>query len=53
MMDTSSNYRLNPPVDHRMEGMASWVTFATGMDQVPTGSEQGIRYASEASEAKK
>lgn len=43
-------YRLNPPVDWRLEGMASWVTFSTGRDQVPTGSEQAMRYATEAVE---
>jgi hypothetical protein len=45
-------YRLNPPVDWRMEGMASWVTFATGMDQVSTGVETKMRYATEAVEEK-
>jgi len=40
-------YRLNPPVDWRLEGMASWVTFATGRDQVSTGSEITVRYGSE------
>ena len=40
-------YRLNPPVDWRLAGLASWVTFATGRDQVPTGSEARIRYATE------
>ena len=43
-------YRLNPPVDWRLEGMASWVTMAVGADQIRTGSEQGIRYATEAFE---
>ncbi len=41
-------FRLNPPVDWRLEGKASWVTFATGRDQVPTGSETTMRYATEA-----
>lgn len=39
--------RLNPPVDWRLEGAASWVTFALGHDQVPTGSEARPRYVSE------
>ena len=39
--------RLNPPVDWRLEEMASWVTLATGADQIPTGSEHGPRYAAE------
>lgn len=39
--------RLNPPVDWRLEGMASWVTLATGRDQIQTGSEREPRYASE------
>jgi hypothetical protein len=43
-------FRLNPPVDWRLEGMASWVTMAVGADQIRTGSEQGIRYATEAFE---
>ena len=41
-------YRLNPPVDWRMEGMASWVTYSVGMDQVHTGIETKIRYATDA-----
>lgn len=40
-------YRLNPPVDWRLEGMASFVTFSVGMDQIPTGSETKDRYAHE------
>jgi hypothetical protein len=44
--------RLNPPVDWRLEGMASWVTLSLGRDQTTTGVEQGIRYADEALEAK-
>jgi hypothetical protein len=39
--------RLNPPVDWRLEEMASWVTLALGRDQVTTGSETRPRYASE------
>ena len=39
--------RLNPPVDWRLEEMASWVTLATGRDQIQTGSDQEPRYASE------
>jgi hypothetical protein len=41
-------YRLNPPVDWRLKGQASWVTFAMGRDQITTGAEKGIRYATEA-----
>lgn len=44
--------RLNPPVDWRLHGMASWVTMPLGRDQITTGVEQGIRYADEALEAK-
>lgn len=40
-------YRLNPPVDWRLEGKASWVTLPLGKDQVPTGSETKVRYATE------
>jgi len=43
-------YRLNPPVDWQLQGMASWVTFAVGRDQVPTGTDTTIRYATEATE---
>ena len=39
--------RLNPPVDWRLEEMASWATLATGRDQVPTGSDTEPRYATE------
>jgi len=39
--------RLNPPVDWRLEGMASWVTYATGQDQVTTGADLKPRYADE------
>ena len=41
-------YRLNPPVDWRLEGQASWVTYAIGRDQIPTGTDATIRYADEA-----
>jgi hypothetical protein len=41
-------HRLNPPVDWRLEGQASWVTFVTGADQITTGSETEPRYAGEA-----
>ncbi len=37
--------RLNPPVDWQLQGMASWLTHATGRDQIPTGDEAEIRYA--------
>ncbi len=43
-------YRLNPPVDWRLHDMTSWVTFAVGLDQVPTGTDVKIRYADEALE---
>lgn len=36
--------RLNPPVDWQLEGEASWVTYATGRDQVPTGTDEAPRY---------
>jgi len=39
--------RLNPPVDWQLEGLASWVTFAIGRDQVATGTEDEPRYATE------
>lgn len=39
--------RLNPPVDWRLAGLSSWVTFALGRDQVRTGGEMGIRTARE------
>jgi len=41
-------YRLNPPVDWRLEGQASWVTYALERDLISTGSETGVRYATEA-----
>ena len=41
-------YRLNPPVDWRLEGQASWVTYALGRDIVPTGTDTTVRYATEA-----
>jgi hypothetical protein len=40
-------FRLNPPVDWRLQGMASWVTYATGQDQIATGSDLIPRYADE------
>ena len=46
-------YRLNPPVDWRLENMASWVTMPMGLDQVQTGVEKGIRYGDEVLEGKK
>jgi hypothetical protein len=46
-------YRLNPPVDWRLEGMSSWVTMSTKRDQVTTGVEQGYRYGDEVLEVKK
>lgn len=44
--------RLNPPVDWRLEGLASWVTYAVGRDQITTGTDKKIRYADEALEGK-
>ncbi len=41
-------FRLNPPVDWRLEGKASWVTFAMERDQITTGVETRMRYATEA-----
>ena len=40
--------RLNPPVDWRLEGQASWVTYSLGRDVVPTGTDVVVRYADEA-----
>jgi hypothetical protein len=40
--------RLNPPVDWRLKGQASWVTYSLGRDQIPTGTDTTIRYATEA-----
>ena len=37
--------RLNPPVDWRLEDLASWVTFATGRDQTTVGGKEGAVYA--------
>ena len=37
--------RLNQPVDWRLEGMSSYVTFATGRDQICTGNEAACPYA--------
>jgi hypothetical protein len=45
-------YRLNPPVDWRLGGMASWVTYSIGRDQIPTGTDVTVRRATEAVEAK-
>jgi hypothetical protein len=33
--------RLNPPVDWRLEDLASWVTFAMGRDQTTVGGTEG------------
>ncbi|MGQ9489126.1 MAG: methylenetetrahydrofolate reductase C-terminal domain-containing protein [Anaerolineae bacterium] len=41
-------FRLNPPVDWQLKGQASWVTFALGRDQITTGTDTTIRYATEA-----
>jgi len=43
----AEKHRLNPPVDWRLEGMASWATHALERDQIPTGSETLVRYATE------
>ena len=40
--------RLNPPIDWRLHGKASWVTMPLGRDQIPTGTDVTIRYADEA-----
>lgn len=40
-------YRLNPPVDWRLEHTSSWMTYSLGLDQVTTGSETTVRYATE------
>ncbi len=40
--------RLNPPVDWRLKGQASWVTYSLGADQIPTGTDVQVRYATEA-----
>jgi hypothetical protein len=40
--------RLNPPVDWRLEGQASWVTYSLGRDQITTGTDTTTRYATEA-----
>ena len=40
-------FRVNPPVDWQLEGMASWVTHATGRDQVYLGDASAPRYADE------
>jgi len=40
--------RLNPPVDWRLEGQASWVTYSLGRDQITTGTDTVVRYATEA-----
>jgi 1-hydroxycarotenoid 3,4-desaturase len=41
---------LNPPVDWRLEGQASWVTYAIERDVIPTGTDTTVRYATEATE---
>ena len=46
-------FRLNPPVDWRLLGLATWVTMPTGRDQITTGVEKGVRYADEVLEVKK
>jgi len=45
---THEMYRLNPPVDWRLEGTASWVNLSLGLDQITTGSDLTVRYADEA-----
>ncbi len=37
--------RLNPPVDWRLQGASSWVTYITGRDQITTGNQAPPRYA--------
>jgi hypothetical protein len=46
-------YRLNPPIDWQLPGMATWVTMPTGRDEIKTGSETKLRYGDEVLEAKK
>ena len=43
----NERYRLNPPVDWRLEGQASWVTYAMERDVIPTGTDTTVRYATE------
>jgi hypothetical protein len=40
--------RLNPPVDIRLKGEASWVTYSLGLDKIGTGVDITPRYAYEA-----
>lgn len=40
-------YRLNPPVDWQLQHMASWVTMPLGRDQITTGTDVTVRYATE------
>ena len=40
--------RLNPPVDWRLENLASWVTFATGRDQTTVGGREGAVHTEDA-----
>jgi hypothetical protein len=40
--------RLNPPVDIRLKGQASWVTYSLSVDKIPTGTDVEVRYADEA-----
>jgi hypothetical protein len=42
--------RLNPPVDIRLKGQASWVTYSLGVDKIGTGTDTVIRYGDEALE---
>jgi hypothetical protein len=42
--------RLNPPVDIRLKGQASWVTYSLGRDKIGTGTDTTIRYGDEALE---
>jgi hypothetical protein len=42
--------RLNPPVDIRLKGQASWVTYSLGRDKIGTGTDTSIRYGDEALE---
>ena len=39
--------RLNPPVDWRLQGSASWVTFAVGRDEIESGSGAGPHHVAE------
>lgn len=43
-------YRLNPPVDWRLEDSSSYVNYGTGRDQIGIGNEKDVHYADEVTE---